>query len=58
MILATVVHLMARQMGQGSFVVKHRAEIAHVEPAFQGSEMSRPERPIISVEKVSSNTAL
>jgi hypothetical protein len=28
-----VVHLMARQLGQSSFVVKHRAEIAHVKPA-------------------------
>jgi hypothetical protein len=26
--------------------------------SFQGSEMNRPEQPFISVEKVSSNTAL
>jgi len=31
---ATPPHLIACQMGQGLFVIKHRAEIANVEPAF------------------------
>jgi hypothetical protein len=35
---AALLHLIACGMGQGLLVVEHRAEIAHIKPAFEGSE--------------------
>ena len=36
---ATLLHLIGRGMGPpGLLLVKHRAEIAHIKPAFEGSE--------------------
>jgi hypothetical protein len=53
----TLLNLIARRLGQGLIVV-HRAAVAHVEAAFRRAKLNRPEQPFISVEKVSSNTAL
>ena len=39
--LPMLLHLIACWMGHGLLVVEHRAEIAHIEPAFKEVRMNR-----------------